>query len=166
MPLRDNDRHVAYRLGFGYRVTGQTDAWRPELEVYETEKALVVRAALAGIDENHLRVVLDNDTLMIQGKRMPDAPRGADAPERRSYHEMGISYGPFEASVPLPFPVERDGVEANYEHGLLTIVLPRTQRVRIQATRATAMAVGTPDDETSTTTATTTTNGDLGKESE
>ncbi|MGI8857171.1 MAG: Hsp20/alpha crystallin family protein [Thermomicrobiales bacterium] len=161
MPLRDNDQHVAYRLTFGsLRMTGQTDAWRPALEVYETETALVVRAELAGIDENHLRVVLDNDTLMIQGKRMPDAQRGADAPEQRSYHEMGISYGPFKARLSLPFPVERDGVEANYEHGLLTIVLPRIQRVRMKATRAAAVADGAPDDETTTTT------GDLGKDSE
>lgn len=164
MSQRDRDPHAAYGISFRYRMTGQTDAWRPALEVYETEQALVVRAELAGIDERDLRVALDNDALTIQGKRMPDARRVADAPERRSYHEMGITYGPFRAHVQLPFPVARDGVEANYEHGLLTIVLPRAQRVRIQATQATAVAVGAPDDETTTTT--TTSNGDLGKDSE
>ncbi len=61
----------------------------------------------------------------------------------------------------LPFPVERDGVEANYEHGLLTIMLPRAQRVRIHATRTAAVAVGAPDDET-----TATIDGDLGKDNE
>lgn len=144
MPRRNDDPHAPYRLAFGYRMTGQTEAWRPGIEIYETEKALVVRAELAGIDEQHLRVALDNDALTIQGKRVPDA---RDTPERRSYHEMGIPYGPFRARVVLPFPVERDSVEANYEHGLLTIVLPRAQRVRIHATRA-AVAVGAPDDET------------------
>ena len=54
-------------------MTGQTDAWRPALEVYETEKALVIRAELAGIDEEHLRVALDSDTLTIQGQRFPEA---------------------------------------------------------------------------------------------
>lgn len=157
MPRRNDDPHAPYRLAFGYRMAGQTDAWRPGIEVYETEKALVVRAELAGIDEQHLRVALDIDTLTIHGKRAPNALSGGDSPERRSYHEMGIAYGPFRARVTLPFPVDRDGVEANYEHGLLTIVLPRAQRVRIHATRA-AVAVGAPDDET--------TAGDLGKESE
>ena len=52
------------------------------------------------------------------------------------------------------------GVEANYEHGLLTIVLPRAQRVRIHATPA-AVAVGAPDDET-----TSGNPGDLGKDTE
>ena len=160
MSQRDRDPHAAYGISFRYRMTGQSDAWRPALEVYETEQALIIRAELAGIDERDLRVALDNETLMIQGKRMPDVRRDADAPERRSYHEMGIPYGPFRAHVQLPFPVARDGVEANYEHGLLTIVLPRAQRVRIHATRATAVAVGAPDDETTATT------GDLGKDSE
>lgn len=140
-------------------MTGHTDAWRPALEVYETEAAFVVRAELAGIDEQHLRVALDGNTLVIQGQRAPTSRSAADAPEQRSYHEMGISYGPFRAQVMVPFPVMRDGVEANYEHGLLTIVLPRAQRVRIQATRATAtVAVGAPDDEASP--------GDMGKDSE
>lgn len=156
MSQRDRDPHAAYGISFRYRMTGQTDAWRPALEVYETERALVVRAELGGIDEHHLRVALDRETLTIQGKRMPDA----DAPERRSYHEMGIPYGPFRARVQLPFPVARDGVEANYEHGLLTIVLPRAQRVRIQATQAAAVAVGAPDEETTAIT------GDLGKDTE
>jgi HSP20 family protein len=160
MPQHNDDPHAPYRLAFGYRMTGQTEAWRPTLEVYETEKALVVRAELAGIDENDLRVVLDSDALTIQGKRIPDVPHGAEAPERRSYHEMGLTYGPFKARVALPFSVERDGVEANYEHGLLTIVMPRAQRVRIHATRGTAVAVGAPDDET------TTPDDDMGKDSE
>lgn len=160
MSQRDRDPHAAYGISFRYRMTGQSDAWRPALEVYETEQALVVRVEVAGIDEHDLRVALDNDTLTIHGKRMPDVQRGAAAPERRSYHEMGIPYGPFRARVQLPFPIAREGVEANYEHGLLTIVLPRAQRVRIHATPA-AVAVGAPDDET-----TTDTPDDMGKDSE
>ncbi len=132
MSGRDHDPHATYRFGLSLRIT--TDAWRPALEVYETEKALVIRAELAGINEEHLRVALDRDLLTIYGKRLPEARGESDWPEQRSYHEMGIPYGPFRARVALPFPVERGAVEANYEHGVLTIVLPRAERVRIHAT--------------------------------
>jgi len=149
MPKRDHDPHATYRFGFGYRLPGQADAWRPALEVYETAKALVVRAELAGINEDHLRVVLDNDVLTIQGKRLPEARGEGDIPEQRSYHEMGIPYGPFRARVALPFPVVRGAVEANYEHGVLTILLPRAERVRIHATPSgNPVTVGASDDET------------------
>ncbi len=159
MPQRNADPHAAYGITFRYRMTGQPDAWRPALEVYETEGALVVRAELAGIDEKHLRVALDNDTLTIYGKRAPESRGDADAPERRSYHEMGIPYGPFRARVILPFPVDRDAVEANYEHGLLTIHLPRAQRMQIHAHHAaSSVAVGASENETI--------NDDQGKDNE
>ncbi len=128
VPQHKPDPHATFRLAFGYRVGSQTDAWRPALEVYETERALVVRVELAGVNEQHLRVALDGDTLTIAGQRAPNA---GDAPERRSYHEMGIAYGPFRAQVALPVPIARDAVEASYEHGFLTVTLPRAQRVRV-----------------------------------
>jgi HSP20 family protein len=146
MQRRDRDPHASYRIGLSLRVT--TDAWRPALEVYETVTALVIRAELAGINEDDLRVALDSDTLTIHGKRLPEARGESDTPEQRSYHEMGIPYGPFRARVALPFPVVRDAVEANYEHGVLTIVLPRAGRVRIHATTpGQPVSVGATKDE-------------------
>jgi HSP20 family protein len=127
----------------------QSDAWRPALEVYETGRALVVRVELAGVDEQHLNVALDGDVLTIFGERLPEANAESDAPERRSYHEMGIPYGPFRASVPLPVPVARDEVEASYEHGFLTVTLPRARRVRIHPQAAHPVAIGAVEGETS-----------------
>ena len=145
MQRRDRDPHATYRIGLSLRIT--TDAWRPALEVYETEKALVIRAELAGINEDDLRVALDSGTLTIHGRRLPEARGESDTPEQRSYHEMGIPYGPFRARVTLPFPVVRGAVEANYEHGVLTIVLPRAGRVRIHAaTPGERVAVGAAEE--------------------
>jgi HSP20 family protein len=159
MPGRDHDPHATYRFGLNLRITGQTDAWRPALEIYETEKALVIRAELAGINEDHLRVALDSNLLTIHGKRLPEARGESDTPEQRSYHEMGIPYGPFRARVSLPFPVVRDAVEANYEHGVLTIVLPRAERMRIHAMApGEPVTVGASDDDKLP--------GDMGKDSE
>ena len=142
VPERKPDPTVTYRLAYGYRMPSQSDAWRPALEVYETARALVVRVELAGVDEQHLNVALDGDLLTIYGERLPEIGKGADAPERRSYHEMGIPYGPFRARVHLPVPVARDEVEASYEHGFLTVTLPRAKRVRIRPQAAQPIAVG------------------------
>src|SRR5579885_1034350 len=105
VPERKPDPNVTYRLAYGYRMPTQPDAWRPALEVYKTARALVVRVELAGVDEQHLNVALDGDVLTIFGERLPEADTESDAPERRSYHEMGIPYGPFRARVPVPVPV-------------------------------------------------------------
>src|SRR4051794_36088728 len=64
--------------------------WRPHLEVYETGESLVVRAELAGIDEETLDVAVEEHLLRVRGIR-----RRTASEERRVYHQMDISYGPF-----------------------------------------------------------------------
>lgn len=101
--------------------SGRCGMWRPALEVYETPEALVVRAEIAGMAEDQLRVTVLGDVLAIRGER-PDAHQA----ERRSFHEARIPYGAFGADVFIPFPVETDRAEADYHNGILRIVLPRT----------------------------------------
>lgn len=104
--------HVAHR---------HNQRWRPPVEVFETEDALIVAAEIAGIDEEHVSVVIENDVLSIRGERVDD--RGN---ERRSYRETGIAYGPFGFDVFLPFSIDADQAEASYQHGLLRVKLPRS----------------------------------------
>lgn len=133
---RGSDPHGTYGIASRFRVAG-SEAWRPALEVYETVAALVVRVELAGIDAEELAVAFDGDALTIEGQRTPEAH---DQAASRQYHEVGIPYGPFRAQVRLPFPVERDATEAEYEQGFLTVRLPRAARVSIPVEGATAVA--------------------------
>jgi HSP20 family protein len=100
--------------------TGGGGLWRPPLEVYETDDALVVCAEIAGMNEEHLQVVVDGSVLSIRGER-PD-PNQA---EKRSYHEARIPYGAFGADVFVPFAVDTDRTQAEYHNGFLRILLPR-----------------------------------------
>lgn len=95
-------------------------AWRPPLEVYETEQSLVILAELAGIDEDDLNIVADSGMVSIRGQR-----RDRRQAEQRRYREIGIAYGEFVADVFLPFPVNIDRADAEYDKGLLRIELPR-----------------------------------------
>src|SRR3954463_560746 len=65
----------------------QNQRWRPPVEVYETEDALIVTAEIAGITDADLSVVIEHDVLSIRGERRDDR-----AGERRSYRETGIAY--------------------------------------------------------------------------
>lgn len=99
---------------------GGEQVWRPPVEVFETPSALVVRAEIAGLEAGQLSVVIDGDLLLLRGER-PDNHSGG----RRSYHEARIPYGAFGADVYIPFPVDADLTEAEYQDGFLRIVLPR-----------------------------------------
>ncbi|MBX6340887.1 MAG: Hsp20/alpha crystallin family protein [Thermomicrobiaceae bacterium] len=104
----------------------QIGVWRPPVEVYENDGALVVTLELAGVREDDVQVVVDDSVLHVSGVR-----HNASAAQKRTYHEMGIAYGPFEAVVFLPFAVAIDDVEAIYENGFLRVTLPRANATRI-----------------------------------
>lgn len=103
---------------FAERLGGE--AWQPALDVYETEKALVVQVDLAGVRAEDLRITVDADRLRIRGVRTP----ARDA-EIERLHQVEIASGPFERVLRLGIAFERDAVSASLEEGFLRIVLPK-----------------------------------------
>ena len=100
--------------------------WRPPVEVYETGGSLEVVAEIAGMNPDDIDIVLEGDTLTIQGER-PDPCESTP----RSYHIARIGYGPFGVEIRLPFQVDQDSAEAEYVNGFLRISLKRVQGVSI-----------------------------------
>jgi HSP20 family protein len=100
--------------------TGSAGAWRPALEVLETEREFLITAELAGIDERSIDVTVDGDVLTIAGNR-PGNREGAAC----SYREAGIAYGAFAAEVFIPGSLQIDEADATYLSGMLRIRIPK-----------------------------------------
>ncbi len=105
---------------------GNVPTWRPPIEVYETDDALVVTAEIGGLREEQIQVVVDENVMTIRGERSPEA-----CEDRRTVHTMGILYGPFAADVYLPFAVDHEAITATYSDGMLQVRLPRAAATRI-----------------------------------
>jgi HSP20 family protein len=103
---------------FGDRLRG--DRWKPDVDVFETEKSVVVRAELAGVRGEDLRVTVDGELLRISGVRL--APEPADV---QRLHQMEIATGPFERRVRISIAFDRDAVTAHLADGFLTVTLPK-----------------------------------------
>lgn len=97
--------------------------WRPPTDVYETDAAAVVKVEIAGMDRKDINVSFANRILTVTGTRH-------DPAEKLTYQQMEIKYGLFRTDVFLPWPVKENEIEANYEDGLLVIVLPKTSEKR------------------------------------
>ncbi|MEE2679576.1 MAG: Hsp20/alpha crystallin family protein [Myxococcota bacterium] len=102
----------------------QGDRWRPDVDIFETEKSVVVRAELAGVRGEDLQVTVDGDTLRISGVRL--APEPADVVRLQ---QMEIATGPFERRLRIPMTFAREGVTAHLADGFLTVRLPKRARV-------------------------------------
>jgi HSP20 family molecular chaperone IbpA len=104
--------------------------WRPPTDIHETADAFLIKMELAGMSEDQFDVTLYADAVVIRGVREDDLVSEADM----SFHEAQIRYGPFEAAIPLPGPIEREGAEARYANGFLRLRLPKRapERLRVQ----------------------------------
>ena len=100
--------------------------WRPPIEVFETDRDLVVRAEVGGLTQTEVEVLVARDELVIRGERSIAQPSGS-----RRYHESRVRYGPFEAAVRLPFPVAVESATADYIDGFLSVTLPRLAATKL-----------------------------------
>jgi HSP20 family protein len=96
-------------------------AFSPNADLFIDEEGRRVIAVIevAGAEPETLRVGLDERYLIATGRRREPARR-----RRGSFIQKEIAHGEFVKRVPLPVPIEYEGVAATYEDGLLVIVAP------------------------------------------
>lgn len=103
----------------------QSQIWSPPTDVYETDSAVVVKIEIAGLSPEDFTISLDPRVLTVRGVRR-------DPASKLAYQQLEINYGQFQTEVRLPWPInETAEVEASYEQGFLTIVLPKAQARRV-----------------------------------
>jgi HSP20 family protein len=93
-------------------------AWRPQMDLYETPEEIVIVGEIPGASKEDLMVELDKNAVRISAKR-PEVPR---VPGMR-YHLAEIAYGSFERILLLPVPIDPEKVKASYTDGLLRITM-------------------------------------------
>lgn len=97
----------------------------PLVNVTQDSDNFYVRAELPGVKAADLSVSIVDNKLSISGKRELPAEG-----EKVSYHRREREGGSFSRSIALPSPVDREGVEAQFENGLLTIVIPLAEETK------------------------------------
>ena len=99
-------------------------SWNPPTDVFETEKALVIRMEIAGMDKSDISIGIEKNQLSISGFRK-------EGLSQRAFHQMEIRFGEFQSLVSLPDGLELDKSEADYEDGFLLISIPFSKATRI-----------------------------------
>jgi len=93
------------------------------VDVYETDKDLVIQSAIAGIEVNDLNISIEKDMLSIKGVR--EKPNRG---EKGSYFYQECYWGPFSRQIVLPVEVDNSRAEAVIQKGILTIKIPKIKR--------------------------------------
>jgi HSP20 family protein len=93
--------------------------WAPAVDVYETAQEWVLTAETPGVEQEQIDVRILDHVLYLRGER------AADTDSKQTYHRMERPTGRFERKFELPDAVDREGVTAKIENGVLTVVLPK-----------------------------------------
>ena len=102
-----------------------TTSWSPSVDIFETEESIVVKAEVPGVDPKEIELSLENNVLTLKGDR-----RFEKETKDENYHRIERSYGGFSRSFSIPALVEEAAIKADYKEGVLTIVLPKTEKAR------------------------------------
>jgi len=99
----------------------EENRFAPKIDMTETEKEIVVRAEIPGVNEKEIDISLTQDMLTIKGEKKLEKEE-----KNENYYHLERSYGKFQRSVHLPVRVNENQVKAEYKNGILKIVLPKS----------------------------------------
>ncbi len=92
-------------------------SWEPPVDMIETDREVLILAALPGVDPDQVQAVIENGVLVIRGVRvLPPEVRTA------VIHRLELPQGRFERRVPLPAG-RYDQVKRSAGHGCLVVTL-------------------------------------------
>jgi HSP20 family protein len=94
--------------------------WAPAVDIYETENELVLKADLPDMNEKDLDIRVENNMLTIRGER-----KFEQQVKEENYLRVERAYGTFSRSFSLPNTVNTEAIKAEYNHGVLTVQLPK-----------------------------------------
>lgn len=112
---------------FGDRVRGsqpKSTQWSPQVSISEGEKTYNVIVELPGVNPENVTVEMEEGRLEISGsKEIPELEEGFDSLKQER------SSGSFKRVFEFSKQVEPDQIKADFKNGLLTIVLPKSEKV-------------------------------------
>jgi HSP20 family protein len=113
------------------------------VDLLETPSAFVLTASVPGVKPSDVAITVLGDTVTIAGQRdEPRADRGEPEGSRWLIRER--HFGAFDRSVKLSAAVKPDEATADFEDGVLTVILPKADEAkpRTIAVRMTGSSAG------------------------
>lgn len=99
----------------------------PDTDVVETRNEIRVVCELPGMQADEVELSLENNVLTISGEKHEE--RREERDEDR-YHLTERRWGRFSRSFVLPREVDSERIAANFENGVLTVTIPKSERAK------------------------------------
>ena len=124
LPLRD----VMERLFEGSVITPQVfngQGTFPPVDLFVTDDDVIVELAVPGANQDELSISVTGETVTISG----EVKREAHGDKAHAYAQE-IFHGTFQRAFRLPIQIDADKAGATFEHGILTLQLPKAEATK------------------------------------
>ncbi len=125
--LRDAMNHL-FQESFvrpGQGTNGSASVSPLALDVHETGDEYVVKANLPGMKPEEVQITVHGDTLTIRAET-----RSEEDKKEGTWHLRERRHGAFQRTLSLASPVDPDKANASFEHGVLTLKLPKSEAAK------------------------------------
>jgi HSP20 family protein len=99
--------------------------------MYQTDKDVVVKATLPGVDAEDVDISISGDLLTIKGEHSEE-----EEVDEGDYIHRERRIGTFSRSVALPVSVDSNKAEAVFDKGVLTVTLPKKETAKAKKIKA------------------------------
>ena len=106
----------------------------PAVNVKEDESAYTMELAAPGIKKDYCRVSINDDgslCIAIENKM-----EHKDEDKKHHYLRREFSYSNYEQNYTLPEDVDKEGIAAKVENGILTVTLPKVKKEEKKTAKA------------------------------
>lgn len=104
----------------------------PAANIKETEEGFVVELAAPGKQKGDFKIELNHNVLNISSENKTE---NEEKDEKGRYTRKEFSYSSFQRSFVLPSSVDAEKISANYENGILSIMIPKKEEVKKKPVR-------------------------------
>lgn len=93
------------------------------MDVKETEQSFTIQAECPGVEEKDIDISFSDNVLTIKGEKKFVRDESTE-----TLHLVERSYGNFARQIALPGEVDSEKIEASFNKGVLTVVLPKSAK--------------------------------------
>jgi HSP20 family protein len=95
----------------------------PAVDIAEDENAITVKAEVPGCKAEDIDISVHGNTLTISGEKKTEEEK-----KEKGYYHLERSYGSFRREFTMPANADPNKVEASCKNGVLTVVLPKSEK--------------------------------------
>ena len=110
---------------FGQDFWNTDSVWNPAVDISESDSSFLVNAEIPGMTKNDIKISIEDDVLTLSGEKKLEKKE-----DKKNYHRAERLHGKFERSFHIPREVKIDQIKADYENGILSVNIPKSEKIK------------------------------------